>query len=107
MPTRVILEFGLRHSLFVPPSRRSAFAIREGLMWSSRPLTDCWLKESGVWTDIPDSNVEVVLVNEVKSLISYSMVVVASKPQLPGSSFLGDPNGNGGSKDFLQVTHIA
>lgn len=106
MPTRVILEFGLRHS-----PRRSAFSSlrrgdREGLMWSSRPLTDCWLKESGVWTDIPDSNVEVVLVNEVKSLISYSMVVVASKPQLPGSSFLGDPNGNGGSKDFLQVTDI-
>ena len=72
-------------------------------MWSSRPLTDCWLEESGVWTDIPDSHVEVVLANDVTSLISYSVVVEASKPQMPGSSFLGEYLHNGGSKDFLQV----
>lgn len=74
-----------------------------GLMWSSRPLTDCRLEESGVWTDIPESHVELVLANDVTSLISYSMVVQASKPQMPGSSFLGEYLHNGGSKDFLQV----
>lgn len=72
-------------------------------MWSSRPLTDCWLEDSGVWTDIPDSHVEVVLANDATSLISYSIVVEASKPQMPGSSFLGEYLHNGGSKDFLQV----
>ena len=76
-----------------------------GLMWSSRPLTSCRLEESGVWTDVPDTHLELVLVNEVTSLISYSMVVVAAKPQLPGSSFLGENRLSGGSKDFLQVRH--
>ncbi len=74
-----------------------------GLMWSSRPLTSCRLEESGVWTDVPDTHLELVLVNDVTSLISYSMVVVAAKPQLPGSSFLGEQRSSGGSKDFLQV----
>ncbi|CAM9734048.1 unnamed protein product [Scytosiphon promiscuus] len=76
---------------------------REGLMWSSRPLTTCQLEESGVWIDVPDTKLEVVLARDVTSLISYSMVVVAAKPQLPGSSFLGEQLTNGGSKDFLQV----
>lgn len=74
-----------------------------GLMWSSRPLTDCRLDVSGVWTDVPDSDVEVALVNEAVALISYSMVVMASKPQMPGSSFLGELQHSGGSRDFLQV----
>lgn len=73
-------------------------------MWSSRPLTPCRLEESGVWIDIPDTHLELVLTNDVTSLISYSMVVVAAKPQLPGSSFLGEQRSNGGTKDFLQVS---
>ena len=72
-------------------------------MWSSRPLTDCWLEESGVWTDVLDSHVDLILANGVTSLVSYSIVVEASKPQMPGSSFLGEYQNNGGSKDFLQV----
>lgn len=73
-------------------------------MWSSRPLTACRLEESGVWVDVPDTRLELVLANDVTSLISYSMVVVAAKPQLPGSSFLGEQRSNGGTKDFLQVS---
>lgn len=74
-----------------------------GLMWSSRPLTACRLEESGVWINVPDTHLELILANDVTSLISYSMVVVAAKPQLPGSSFLGQQQSNGGNKDFLQV----
>lgn len=72
-------------------------------MWSSRPLTACRLEESGIWVDVPDTHLELVLANDVTSLISYSMVVVAAKPQFPGSSFLGEERSNGGTKDFLQV----
>lgn len=72
-------------------------------MWSSRPVTACSLEQSGVWVDVPDTYLELVLANDVTSLISYSMVVVAAKPQLPGSSFLGEQRSNGGAKDFLQV----
>lgn len=74
-------------------------------MWSSRPLTACRLEESGVWVDVPDTHLELVLASEVTSLISYSIVVVAAKPQLPGSSFLGEQRSSGGSKDFLQVLY--
>ncbi|CAN0543623.1 unnamed protein product, partial [Ectocarpus sp. 12 AP-2014] len=72
-------------------------------MWSSRPLTACRLEESGAWVDVPDTQLQLVLESEVTSLISYSIVVVAAKPQLPGSSFLGEQRGSGGSKDFLQA----
>lgn len=75
-------------------------------MWSSRPLTACRLEESGVWVDVPDTHLELVLANDVMSLISYSMVVVAAKPQLPGSPFLGEQRSNGGTKDFLQVSTL-
>lgn len=66
-------------------------------------MTDCWLNESGVWVDVLDTRVEVELSNEVAVLISYSMVVLAAKTQTPGSSFLGDYQGTGGNRDFLQV----
>lgn len=72
-------------------------------MWSARPLTDCWLNESGVWVDVLDTRVEIELGNEVTALVSYSMVVAAAKPQTPGSSFLGDHQSTGGNRDFLQV----
>lgn len=74
-----------------------------GLMWSSRPLSDCWLKESGLWIDVPDTHVEIMITNEVVSLISYSLVAVASKPHIPGSSFLGERQHGLARKDFLQV----
>ena len=75
-----------------------------GLMWSSRPLTTCRLEESGAWVNVPDTHLELLLANDVTTLISYSMVVVAAKPQLPGSSFLGEHRSNGGTKDLLQVS---
>lgn len=68
-------------------------------------MTDCWLNESGVWVDVPDTRVEIQVGNEVTSLISYSMVVVAAKAPTPGSSFLGDYL-HSGNRDFLQVPFI-
>lgn len=73
-------------------------------MWSSRPLTDCWLNDSGVWIDIPDTGVELALDNEATLLFSYSIVVTAAKIQTPGSPFLVDQRNNGATRDFLQVT---
>ncbi|CAM9173657.1 unnamed protein product [Ascophyllum nodosum] len=72
-------------------------------MWSSRPLSDCRLEESGVWIDVPDTYVEMMMTNDFTSLISYSLVVVASKPQMHGSLLVGEQPPGGGVKDFLQV----
>ena len=74
-------------------------------MWSSRPLSDCRLEESGVWIDVPDTYVEMMMTNDFTSLISYSLVVVASKPQMHGSLLVGEQPPGGGVKDFLQVKH--
>lgn len=52
---------------------------------------------------MPDTHVEIMITNEVVSLISYSLVAVASKPQIPGSSFLGERQHGVARKDFLQV----
>ncbi|CAM9134032.1 unnamed protein product [Discosporangium mesarthrocarpum] len=76
---------------------------RDGLMWSARPLTDCRLDESGVWINIPDTSLTVVLENEASILVSYSMVVNAAQSQVPGSSFLTDQQHNGGNRDVLQI----
>ena len=73
------------------------------LMWSVQPLSRCKLSNTGVWEDVPDTNITLNLPNELPLLVSYDFAAVAFKPESATNDFILDEDMSLGQKDFLQM----
>jgi len=73
------------------------------LMWSTQPLSEARLRDTGGqtgWMDVSNTSVTVNLPNELNIMIAYHLSARAMKPFQPGADFIRDYYKN--PLDFLQ-----